>query len=144
MDDLIYDRTQADVTYALNNPDSSSFLKGAYNYTDLNRIETWCEYIKNQLNTYNYFVNIVTKTDWTMEDFPTKYELKRIRDNVELLKESFMAFTKVPDNLEKMTYEKANDLEKVLYEINNLIRNMIASFLYSGTFYSGESEGLLP
>ena len=144
MDELIYDRTQSDVNYALNNPGSTSFLKGTYNYTDLNRIESWCEYIAQQLNLYNYFVNITTKTDWTMEDFPTKSELKRIRDNVESLKNAFISFTNVPDSLEKMTYEKANDLEKVLYEIDKLIKNMIASFLYSGTFYSGESEGLLP
>lgn len=143
MEELIYDRTQTDVEYALNNPSSTSFLKGAYNYTDLNRIEQWCEYIESQLNLYNYNVSITTKTDWSMSDFPTKAEMKRIRDNVEKLKEAFIAFTNVPDSLEKMTYQKANDLEKVLHELDTLINNMIASFYYSGTFYSGESEGLL-
>ena len=140
MDELIYDRTQLDVTYALNNPSSTSFLKGAYNYTDLNRIEEWCEYIAQQLNLYHYYVEIETKTDWTMEDFPTKAEMKRIRDNVELLKEAFIAFTAVPDDLEKMTFEKANNLEKVIYELKTLINNMIESFYYSGEIYSGEVE----
>ena len=31
MDDLIYDRLSSDVDMALNNPDPSSNLKGAYN-----------------------------------------------------------------------------------------------------------------
>lgn len=157
MDNLIYDRTQVDVDRAIELNDKynrgtitteemaewDNGLKGAYNYTDLNRIETWCEYIAIQLNSYNYNVNITTKTDWDSEDFPIKVELKRIRDNVETLKNAFYSLTSVPDSLEKMTYKKANDLEKVLNELNMYINNMQFGFLYSGTFYSGESEGLL-
>lgn len=137
-ENLIYDRTQADVNYALNNPQSTLFLKGAYNHTDLNRIEAYSEYVAEQLNLYNYSVNITTKTNWTDEDFPTRTEMKRIRDNVEKLKNAFISFTSVPASLEKMTYQKANDLEKVLYELDTLINNMIASFYYSGEVYSGE------
>lgn len=140
MDSLIYDRTQSDVDYALNNPDSSSLLKGAYNYNDLNRIETWCEYLAQQLNSYNYYVDITVKTNWTMEEFPTKVQMKRIRDNVQKLKNAFMSYTSVPASLEKMTYQKANDLEKVLYELDTLINNMIASFYYSGEVFAGEVE----
>ena len=142
MDSLIYDRTQSDVEYALNHPDSNSFLKGAYNYTDLDRIEDWTEYIAEQLNYYGYNVNISTSillTTWEMESFPTKVEMERIRSNVQNLKNAFVAFTSVPTNLERMTYQKANDLEKVLYELNTLINNMIASFYYSGEIYSGEA-----
>ena len=138
MDELIYDRTQADVEYALSHQDSELFLKGAYNYIDLNRVEQWCGYIANQLNTYNYFVSITTKTNWTMSDFPTKAEMERLRRNVQALKDAYMSFTSVPDSLEKMTYQKANAIEKVLSELNTLIDNMIASFYYSGEIFAGE------
>jgi hypothetical protein len=138
MDDLIFDRTQNDVNYALNNPSSSDFLKGSYNYTDLNRIEQWCEYISQELNMYSYSVDITTKTDWELTDFPTKTEMERIRSNAQKLKDAFISFTIVPENLEKMTYQKANDLEKVLDELNTLIKNMIANFYYSGEIFSGE------
>ena len=155
MDELIYDRTQADVNRAIELNDKynkgtitpseilewDNFLKGAYNYTDLNRIEQWCDYIAEQLNLYGYKVNITTNIelyDWDMEDFPTKETMKTIRDNVEKLKEAFIAFTDVPGNLEKMTYEKANNLEKVLHELDILINNMIVNFYYSGETYSGE------
>ena len=37
MDNLIFDRLKSDVDTALSNPENTSFLKGAYNYTDLNR-----------------------------------------------------------------------------------------------------------
>lgn len=139
MEPLIYDRTQEEVEYALNHPESTSFLVGAYNFTDLNRIETWSAYIAEQLNLYTYNVSITTKTNWTFDDFPTRSEMKRIRDNVQKLKDAFMAFTSVPADLERMTYQKANDLEKVLHELDNLINNMIASFYFSGEIYSGEA-----
>ena len=44
--DPIYDRTQADVDLIKLDPTNSN-NKGAYNYTDLNRIESNCEYIMN-------------------------------------------------------------------------------------------------
>lgn len=160
MEPLIYDRIQEDVDRAIELNDKynkgtitpieilewDNFLKGTYNYTDLNRIEEWTEYIAEQLILYGYNVDITTNiilVDWTMEDFPTKIAMRIIRNNVQKLKDAFIAFTNVPDSLEKMTYQKANDLEKVLHELDTLINNMIASFYYSGTFYSGESEGLL-
>lgn len=135
---LIYDRTEEDVEYAKNNQDSSDNLKGAYNYTDLNRIEEWTSDIGSLLNSYGYHVSITTKTDWLETDFPTKAQMKRIRDNVSTLKNAFIAYTNVPENLEKMTYTKANQIEKVLEEIYLLIGNMETSFWYSGEINSGE------
>jgi len=153
MDDLIYDRTQEDVDRAIELNDKYSRgtitaqelvewdngLKGTYNYTDINRIEQWSQYIAQQLYTYGYLnLNITVKTNWIMSEFPTSLEMKRIRDNVQKLKNAFISFTQVPSNLEKMTYQKANDLEKVINELNTLINNMIASFYYSNEVYSGE------
>ena len=130
MDNLIYDRTQMDLTNLTS--------KAYYNYTDLNRIEQWCEYLSKILNNYNYFVNIVTKTNWTMLDLPTQSEMERIRGNINTLKEAYFSFTQIPENLEYMTIEKANDIEKILYEINELLENMIRAFYYSNDLFCGE------
>ena len=70
MDNLIYDRLSSDVDTALNNPDSTSSLKGAYNYTDLNRVETWCEYIENILIEYGFVGGLVLKKNWNIRDYP--------------------------------------------------------------------------
>ena len=140
MKSLIYDRTQEDVNYALNNPSSTSFLKGAYNYTDLNRIEEWCEYLSTQLTSFSYPVSITTKTDWTMADFPTASQMNRIRSNVKKIKDAYYSFTSVPSNLNLMTYSKANQLEKVLAEINSLFNNMRNWFVYSGVANAGQSR----
>lgn len=140
MDNLIYDRTQADVTYALNNPSSNLFLKGAYNYIDLNRVEEWCSYIANTLNSYNYNVDIITKTNWSMSDFPTSQELERIRSNVNMLKQTYFSFTEVPTNMDNMTYKKANDIEKNLFEIDKILKHMENNFIYAGVGNVGSNR----
>lgn len=134
MEDLIFDRTQNDL--------EQKTPKSYYNYTDLNRIETWCEYLANLLNSYSYPVSITIKKNWNMSDLPNVNDMERIRSNVNAIKTVFHAYTNIPENLEYMTIEKANDIEKILSEIDFLTKNMISSFRYSNTFDSGESEGL--
>lgn len=138
LEELIFDRTQADVDYAKENQASAEFLKGAYNYTDLNRVEEWCEYVANRLNEYNYFVDIVVKTNWTMLDFPTSADMERIRSNVEKMKKAYYSFKEVPDTLNKIDIDKANAIEKILSEIDYLINNMIEGFYYCNEIYAGE------
>lgn len=121
MDELIYDRTEQDVEYAKTHQSSEDFLKGAYNYTDLNRIESWCEYLKTELNKAGYTTNITTKTDWNMAGFPMQSQLERIRSNISTLKNAFYSYTNVPTNLNNMTYKKANDIEKILEEMHNMM-----------------------
>lgn len=60
---LIYDRTALDVLNAKNNPSSEEFLKGNYNYTDLNRIEEWCNYLQYLYKSENRNVNLDLKID---------------------------------------------------------------------------------
>ena len=134
MEDLIFDRTQNDL--------EQKTPKGYYNYTDLNRIETWCEYLANLLTSYSYPVSITVKKNWAMSDLPNVNDMERIRSNVNAIKTVFHAYTNIPENLEYMTIEKANDIEKILSELDFLTKNMISSFRYSNTFNSGESEGL--
>ncbi len=135
MENLIFDRTQNDL--------EESTSKGYYNYTDLNRVEAWCEYLANLLTSYSYPVSISIKKDWTMSDLPNADDMERIRSNVNTIKTAFHAYTNIPENLEYMSIEKANAIEKILSEIDFLTKNMISCFKYSNTFNAGESEGLI-
>ena len=134
MENLIFDRTQNDL--------EESTSKGYYNYTDLNRVEVWCEYLANLLTSYSYPVSMVIKKDWAISDLPNDNDMERIRGNIDAIKTVFHAYTEVPENLNYMTIEKANAIEKILSELDFLTKNMISSFRYSNTFNSGESEGL--
>lgn len=138
MDKLIYDRTNEDVEYARNNPSSAAFLKGTYNYTDLNRIEEWCQYIAEQLPSKGYSVSITTKTNWTADDFPTKAQLERIRSNVDALKNVYYANTDVPINMDRMDYKKANEIEKILDELYNNLLGGVNWYVYGGVARGGQ------
>ena len=133
MEDLIFDRTQNDL--------DQGTTKGHYNYTDLNRVEAWCEYLANLLTSYSYPVSVAIKKNWNMSDLPNVSDMERIRNNIDAIKTAFYAYTEVPE-LNYMTIEKANAVEKILSEIDKLIKNMINCFRYSNTFSAGESEGL--
>ena len=138
MDELIFDRTEADVTYAKEHQSSAEHLKGAYNYTDLNRIEEWTDYLATELNSYSYITDPTIKTDWTEADIPTYEHMERIRSNINALKNVYCATTSVPSSLSQMTYKKANDIERVLYEINENFENMKKEFYYSNEIMAGE------
>lgn len=125
MDNLIYDRLLSDVEEALNNQNSTENLKGAYNYTDLNRIETWCKYIKEILQDYGLNKNLETKINWNMRDYPTMAHIDRIRGNIQILKEFCEGLTTetiVYNNT--LNYEQANILEKILFDINAYFENV--------------------
>lgn len=146
MNKLIFDRTSEDVEYARNNPSAEEWLKGCYNYIDLNRVEEWCKYLSNLLNSYGYVNLISEKTDWNIEDIQTVEQMARYLNNVKILMETFILkdnTPKIPDTINKLTYSQANDIERILYDINELIDKMEATFRYSNTFHSGESEGLI-
>ena len=146
MDELIYDRTEEDVITAISNQESSTFLKGAYNYTDLNRVGQWVAYISNLLNTYNYFNEVSTKTDWVLGDIPTYEEMSTYLQNVKNIRNAYYVMIntpELPNNIDKLNIAKANSIEKNLYDIDKLIKGMIAEFRKSGTFYSGGMEGLI-
>lgn len=125
--DPIYDRTQADVDTIRLDPTNEN-SKGAYNYTDLNRIENNCKYVMNLLNNsglFYYPIIIETKTDWTIKDIPHIKDINRIRQNIVSLING-MNLGEEYKEIEfsnTMNYIKANILEKDL----ELVKNLIAS-----------------
>lgn len=125
MDNLIFDRTSNDVREALNNAKSEENLKGAYNYTDLNRVESWCEYLQNVLGEYGFDEELEIKKNWSLTDYPTLSQVNRIRGNIDILKtfcSSLLTESIVYNNT--MTYEQANIIEKILYDIDLHINEM--------------------
>lgn len=132
MEDLIFDRAQLDI--------DNDTEKGNYNYTDLNRIEEWCEYLANLLTSYSYPVSIQVKKNWNMSDFPTSSEMERIRQNVNRLKQAYFSFTQIPKNLDYMTWQKANDIENILHEIDCILKWMENNFVYCGVANMGQNR----
>lgn len=94
---MVTDRTLADVTYALEHPDSSAELKGAYNYTDLNRVESKVNELATLLTNYNYLAESLTvKTNWTRSDFFNQTNATRYINNIKKLRDSFYVLPTTP------------------------------------------------
>lgn len=95
--------------------------KGAYNYSDLNRVERAVAEISDMLN-----LGLVTKTDWSMRDIPTASEMERYLNNVAVLREQVADDTSVPElptSMNNLTYTDANNIELVLNAVYERLTN---------------------
>lgn len=155
-DDLIFDRTESDVSSAidLNNKiaqngisslspseliEYESGLKGAYNHTDLNRVGEATQYIVDNYLSFGETIPAITKTDWVMGDIPSKEELYNYLDGIDKLRtRSNLTSPTIPTTMEKLNYESANAIEKILFLAYEDIKNKQFETHYTGMFYSGE------
>lgn len=150
---LITDRTQEDVNYALylstkkwddmteDEKVSWVSLKGAYNASDLNRVAAAVNFIKDRLQENGYTFEISTKTDWLVSDVPTSAQLEQYLQNILSLKEKFTVkpdTPPLPSSMENLDYVKANHIEKVLVDFDFLISEMENACFYSGEIFGGE------
>lgn len=135
---MITDRTQADVDSV--DLTSTTPNKGAYNYTDLNRVEAKVKELNELLINYGYMTyTLTTKLDWTM--LSMYWQNTRYLDNIKKLVNNFYTLSttpQVPANMNKLTYQKANDIEQILVDIENLIHGMKHYFVYSNVANSGQ------
>lgn len=101
--------------------------KGAYNYTDLNRVEMAVGKIAE---LFNYpWGDYPIKTDWTPWDIPKKTDMERYLDNLQRLidwsnwsyqqyperyPQGLSYIPRIPQTMENLTYQGANNIEKAL------------------------------
>lgn len=83
--------------------------KGAYNYSDLNRVERAVDEISERMG-----LGLTTKTDWSMWDIPTASDMTRYINNVRRIATAIGSTIVLPDSMNKLSYETANDIEKIL------------------------------
>lgn len=132
---LVTDRTKTDL--------DNGTPKAFYNYDDLNRVESAVEYIATKLTEQGYFTTVVVKTDWQLGDKPSSLDMKRYLSNVQKCIDTFTsAGYNLPKTMDGIDYIGANNIEKTLADIEQLINNMIAAMRNVGTFYCGDMDGL--
>lgn len=152
---LITDRVQADVdrvaqlagrvsagtATAAELAEWQSDLKGAYNASDLNRVGAAVAYVAGRLNGYGYTVTVNPKQDWTGSDIPTAGQMAAYLRDVATLRGSIavMASTPpTPDSASGLTWREANDIERILLDVDELLTRIAAAWFYSGELYAGE------
>lgn len=152
---VVTDRAQSDVTRlkylrnkgwdnmsAAERAEWLGTLKGAYNYTDLNRVGQNVRFLVDELAGYGYTVSVMPKVDWALGDIPTAAQMQQYLVDVAALKTTFYGTTELPATMTGLTAEAANNIEKLLLEISTYITRMAEGFLKCGTQKCG-SEVIL-
>lgn len=151
---LITDRTQADVNLVRTltakgwktmtdseKAEWQSGLKGAYNATDLNRVGAALNYIASRLNSCGIRIKVFPKIDWQVADIPSPEQMTAYLSDVATIRAALPVGMNTPDapsDMVKLTYTEANNIERILLDVDELITNMIAAFFYSGELYANE------
>lgn len=151
---LITDRTQADVDRVrqlaqkgLGNMTADektewlNGLKGAYNASDLNRVGAAVAYVAGRLKGYGYAVSVSPRQDWQAADIPTPESMTAYLADVATLRAALTVAAgtpEVPEDMERLTWQEANDIEQILVDVDELLTRMAAAWFYSGDLYAGE------
>lgn len=151
---LITDRTSDDVTRwktlrdkgwsAMTDEEKAEWqtaLKGAYNYVDMNRVESAVQYIADRMTELGYVIMPETYLVWSMSDFPTKADMDRYFGNVAALREMIAVYEttpKAPTTAKKFDYRAANDIEQILLDLDELLTKLTQSWHFAGEIIAGE------
>ena len=141
MDTLITDRTQADV--------DARNEKGTYNASDLNRVGAAMNYVADRLRAAGYDPHISPKTDWKDDEWidPEAHAVY-LGDLAELRKQFAMmkSTPEIPPRIlatgintnDGLTHTWANNIEKILEDVDYLLTKSMQSIFFSGDLFSGE------
>lgn len=113
--------------------------KGTFNYTDLNRIETKQEELKNLFNDMGYWNTPITNKAWGENDIFNVDEFQRIIDNTNALRQAFFVYKDTPNTPPiSYHYNDINALERILYDLDVMINDVKSRYKRCGTFRCGE------
>lgn len=153
---LVYDRTAQDVETARTQRGTTlTPLKGCYNITDLNRVEAATKTLAAALTAAGYPVEIAPvlkgskaeDREWREGDIVRRAQWTTYLDNVQKLRDVYYTLAEtgeLPKPTDKLDYQGANTIEKILADIDLLIGCMKASYRRCGTFRAGNNAVHLP
>ena len=157
IDELITDRTQADVDYvntltakwldgSITAQEKTAWydgLKGAYNFTDLNRIGGAVDYVADILNQSGRSITVTAKQDWTVADIPTQTQMSAFLSDLQFLKNSVSGIMiQIPSTMNNLDFRTANQIEQLIIAVYNAINRERANFDVCGIAICGV-EGAL-
>lgn len=125
LDPLITDRTTQDVT--------TGTKKGFYNVSDIQRINSYIEYLSDVLG-----LNL-TVTGVSLGQALTRAQMDAILSNINAIRAAWYVASDTPQTpiAVNWDYNKANDIEKILKALDEFYQSVQIDKLYSGTFRAG-------
>lgn len=118
-------------------------LKGAYNISDLNRVGSALNYLLGRLTSAGY----LRGDEFSMPTALTEYQdltadtFSAYLSAVETIRGAMSQKTTTPPtpaDVGGLDFQGANDIEKILLDVEELINNMLLSRHYCGELFSGE------
>ena len=151
---MIYDRTTDDVESArkiirekvqkfleLTEEEIQTLEKGTMTVNTLNRIENKQEELKNRLNSIGYWNIGTTNKNWNNSLVFKSEELRRVIENVNVLRESFLVYKNTPTTPKAVYYyENINAVEKILNDLGVMIDDVKSKYRECGNFQCGEAS----
>ena len=161
-DTMVYDRTQADVDallailnkvymsgYSALSADEITALsdadnKGAYNVNDVKRVIGAYLELEPQLLAQSIAVTIdptLTTSTFNANKWMTTAQAAIYLANVEAIRNALTVYDDTPttpNSMENLDFNMANDIERILFDVSQLLDNMISAYYFSGELYSGE------
>lgn len=127
IDTLVFDRTQADVTQKTD--------KGYYNASDLNRVQEAMSYLSGVLAESGITVTLHQSKVWSDEDIPNVTDMDAYLDDVRAIRSAISVFAdtpSAPESMRYLTYSKANDIEKILVDVEAAIKETKRCYIRAG------------
>lgn len=116
--------------------------KGAYNYTDLNRVEDAVVKIADYLAVLNREAVLSPTRTWKIGDVPSASDMARYLENImairNALPELHHIMPEAPASMKNLTYEGANAIEEILFYATQYVEGRIQAYPFSGEIYGGE------
>lgn len=120
-------------------------LKGAYNVSDLNRVGRAVKYIQERLHEIGITINVAAQSDWTEDDYNNATAMEYYLKDIQAVHKALFSgerLPKVPDNINTLTYDDANSIEKILIVQDESIDLMTQIIIPSG-IYNASAVGYI-
>lgn len=149
---MIFDRTRQDAQNAvkireekikefqpLTAEEQEILSRGMMTLTTINRIEEKQQELKSLLNEMGYWNIPIENKYWRAGGLFNETEFKRLIDNTNVLRGAFFVFKDTPLTPPvSYYYEDINALEKILYDLGEMVDDVKSHYRECGDFECGE------
>lgn len=116
-------------------------MKGAYNYTDLNRVGAAMLTLQTLFASYGYSVTVDVRTDWMVGDWPSEAAMDAYVQSLKNLRGVLAAAASTPaapDSMDDGTVVIWNNIEQILLDVEDALGRMAQSLWYCNEIGCGE------
>ena len=116
-------------------------LKGSYNASDLNRVGNFINTVSAMLSSQGYGHKYDVKKDWKETDYINEKNTAYYLESLRAICESYFLLPEspnLPDKLSGLTWQKANAIEQIIYDMAVIFDLIKSNYIFSGEIFAGE------